>query len=126
MIRPPPEPQPPPAFVAKQVVSDKYENGQLRIEREIAKYSDNSYRAEGFHREYYSDGQMFLSGQYRNGQRDGEWTYWHPNGTVCRKVTFKNGLPDGSWEVHRADETLSAKRGYNSGKRGGTWGVYGA
>jgi len=119
-----PEPQPDATFVSKRVDSEKYPDGKIRYEREIALYSDNRLVPEGFYREFYPNGQKFAEGQYVKGRQDGEWTYWHENGTVARKVTYRDGLPDGVWDVIRADGTLSAKRSYKAGKRDGTWIIY--
>ena len=120
------EPEAPPvsSMVDRVVQSDKYADGKLRIERQIAKYSDNHFVADGFYREYYPNGQKFVDGQYKSGHQEGEWTYWHDNGTVNRKVTYKDGQPDGTWEVHRADGSLAASRSFKGGKRDGTWTIY--
>jgi hypothetical protein len=119
-----PEPQPAASLVEKRVDSDKYPDGKIRYEREIARYSDNRFVADGFYREFYPNGEKFAEGQYKNGRQEGTWTYWYDNGKVNRTVTYKNGRPDGSWEVHNADGAVVAKRGYKDGKRDGAWVVY--
>ena len=116
-----PEPKPAATLVEKQVVTDKYADGTVRVEREIARYSDDRRAADGVYREYYPKGQLFVEGQYRDGAQHGEWTYWHESGKKSRTVNFKNSRPDGTWDVFRADGTLEAKRGYRDGKRDGTW-----
>ena len=119
-----PEAPPAPSMVDRTVQSDKFPDGKLRIERQVAKYSDNHYVADGFYREYYPNGQKFVDGQYKAGRPDGQWTYWYDNGTQNRQITFKDGQPDGSWEVHRADGTLMAARSFKNGKRDGVWTIY--
>jgi antitoxin component YwqK of YwqJK toxin-antitoxin module len=119
-----PEPQPAASLVEKRVDSDKYADGKVRVEREIARYSDNRFVADGFYREFFPNGEKFAEGQYKNGRQHGEWTYWYDNGQVCRKVTYREGQPDGSWDVHSADGAVIAKRSYKNGKRDGTWVVY--
>jgi len=95
--------------------------GDGKVEREVARYSDNSFAANGFYKEYYPNGKVFIDGQFRKGRQEGEWKYYFDNGKLNRKMTFKEGKPDGSWEVFRADGTLSAKRGFKDGKRDGDW-----
>lgn len=120
-----PETPPPASLVEKRVDKDTYPDGKtIRYEREVARYSDDHYEADGFYREYYPNGQKFLEGQYKNGHQEGTWTYYHDNGTVQRTVTYSNGQPDGSWEVHNAEGAVVAKRGFKKGKRDGTWLVY--
>jgi antitoxin component YwqK of YwqJK toxin-antitoxin module len=119
-----PEATPTSSMVERVVQSDKFSDGKLHVERQIAKYSDNHYVADGFYREYYPNGQKFVEGQYKAGHQDGDWTYWHENGTVNRKLTYKDGQPDGSWDVHRADGSLMATRSFKQGRRDGTWTIY--
>jgi len=111
----------PPTLVDRQTITDKYPTGEMRCERQIARFSDNHLEADGFYREYYRNGQMFAEGQYRRGRQQGEWTYYHENGTVNRKVTFDGGLPNGQVDVYRADGTLMAKRDFDKGRRTGEW-----
>jgi antitoxin component YwqK of YwqJK toxin-antitoxin module len=118
------EPPPPAQFVEKEVHTEKFEDGSVRVERELTRYSDNHREAEGFYREYYPGGQKFVEGQFRSGARQGEWTYWHPDGTTNRTVTYDKGQLDGSWETYRADGTLAAKRGFKQGIRHGEWITY--
>jgi antitoxin component YwqK of YwqJK toxin-antitoxin module len=119
-----PEPQPPASLVEKRVNTDKYDDGKVRVEREIARYSDNRFVSDGFYREFFPNGEKFAEGQYKDGKQQGEWTYWYDNGQVCRKVNYLDGQPDGSWDVFNADGAVIAKRSYKNGKRDGTWVVY--
>jgi antitoxin component YwqK of YwqJK toxin-antitoxin module len=119
-----PESPPPAALVEKRVDDDKYPNGKVRYEREIARYSDDRFVADGFYREFYPNGEKFAEGQYKNGHREGKWTYWHDNGQEHRTVTYKKGQPDGGWDVRNAEGAVVAKRSFQDGKRDGTWVVY--
>jgi antitoxin component YwqK of YwqJK toxin-antitoxin module len=119
-----PETPPPASLVEKRVDKDNYANGKLRYEREIARYSDDHFVADGFYHEFYPNGEKFAEGQYKDGHQDGAWTYYHENGKVQRTVNYVKGQPDGSWDVLNADGAVVAKRGYKGGKRDGTWVIY--
>jgi antitoxin component YwqK of YwqJK toxin-antitoxin module len=55
----------------------------------IESYQDN--RLEGPYRCYYSN-ILFISGQYINNKKDGEWSLYHSvNGSLVKKVIFKDG-----------------------------------
>src|SRR5262245_56625285 len=54
-----PERQPDATLVGKVVDSQKYGDGKVRFEREIAKYSDNRLVADGFYREFSPSGAKF-------------------------------------------------------------------
>lgn len=121
-----PDAPPPASRVEKRVDSAKYDDGKVRYEREIVRYSDNHFVADGYYREFYPNGQKFAEGQYKDGRQDGAWTYWYDDGKVNRKANYKDGQPDGSWEVYNAEGAIVAKRGFKNGKRDGTWVVYDA
>jgi antitoxin component YwqK of YwqJK toxin-antitoxin module len=113
-----------PSLVGHETVREQYEDGRVRLEREVAKFSDNHFEADGVYREFYPNGNKFVEGQYRRGRQEGEWTFWFDNGQLNRKATYSNGQPDGSWEVFRADGTLAAKRSFKNGLRHGEWIAY--
>jgi antitoxin component YwqK of YwqJK toxin-antitoxin module len=119
-----PETPPPASLVEKRVDKDEYPNGKVRYERQIARYSDDHFEADGFYREFYPNGEKFAEGQYKDGHQEGTWTYWHENGKEQRVVNYKNGQPDGTWDVLNAEGAVVAKRGFKDGKRDGTWVVY--
>jgi antitoxin component YwqK of YwqJK toxin-antitoxin module len=118
------DPVPPPTVVTTGKVQDKYEDGSIRIDREVLKLSDDQLVNHGVFTEYYPNGQKFAEGSYNNGVHDGSWTFWHDNGQVCKTVTFVDGQADGTWEVFRADGTLQAKRTYKGNLRDGEWTTY--
>jgi antitoxin component YwqK of YwqJK toxin-antitoxin module len=113
-----------PAIVNRETIPEKYGDGKLRIERQVAHYSDNSFAADGTYREFHPNGKPFVEGQFKDGRQIGEWKYYFDNGKPNRTAKYKDGKPDGSWEVFRADGTLLAKRGFKDGKRDGEWITY--
>jgi len=113
-----------PTIVRREVIREQYDDGQNRVEREVAHYSDNHFEADGVYREFYPNGKLFVEGRFREGLQHGEWTFFHDNGQANRKATYNNGQPDGAWEVYRADGTLAAKRSFRNGQRHGEWITY--
>ena len=112
-------------IVTRENLPEKYDDGKtIRVEREVAHYSDNNFAADGKYREYYPTGKPFIEGQFKAGRQTGDWTYYFENGQVNRKATYVDGKPNGSWEVHRDDGTLAAKRGFKDGVRDGEWITY--
>jgi antitoxin component YwqK of YwqJK toxin-antitoxin module len=113
-----------PTVVRTQMVTENYKDCKVRVEREIANFSDNHFEADGVYKEYYPNGKLFVEGTYRRGRQNGEWKYYHDNGQLNRVANYKDGKPDGSRDVFRADGTLSAKRGFADGVRDGDWITY--
>lgn len=116
----------PPSMISREVFTERFENGKPRVERQVAKFSDDHFESDGFYREFYPNGQKFLEGQFRQGRREGDWTYSFDNGQVNRMVSYQNGQLNGQWEVYRADGTLAAKKEFENGLRNGTWMTYDA
>ncbi|MEM9185849.1 MAG: toxin-antitoxin system YwqK family antitoxin [Planctomycetota bacterium] len=114
---------PPPANVVRQREKgvDKYASGAVRLEREFATYSDGSRVNNGMYRELYESGQAFVEGAYAMGMPIGEWTYYHSNGQLAKKVTFVDGEIDGEVISYREDGAKRTKRVYAAGKRTGSW-----
>jgi len=110
-----------PTIVRRETIPEKYEDGTLRIEREVAHFSDNHFEADGLYREFHPNGKVFVEGRFRRGRQHGEWTFYFDNGQINRKATYNSGQPDGGWDVYRADGTLSGKRSFRSGLRHGEW-----
>ncbi|MAT70965.1 MAG: hypothetical protein CMJ58_15745 [Planctomycetaceae bacterium] len=119
-----PRPEPPPKEVRKVTLPEKYEDGTLRVEREVIQMSDNTVVNDGTFTEYYHDGQKFAEGTFAKGVHNGEWTFWHPNGQVCKTVVFNDGLPNGEWDVFGPDGKKQAHKVYANGKRQGQWIIY--
>jgi antitoxin component YwqK of YwqJK toxin-antitoxin module len=116
-----------PTIINRQTdARDKFKDGKVRIERQIAIFSDNHIEADGTYKEYYPNGQLFVEGTYKRGRQDGEWKFYFDNGKLNRTAVFKDGKPDGPRDVFRADGTLSAKRGFADGLRDGDWITYDA
>lgn len=115
-----------PSIMRREVVTDKFKDGKIRVEREIAHFSDNHFEADGKYKEFYPNGQVFVEGQYNRGRQDGEWVFYFDNGQLNRKATFNNGKPDGPRDIYRADGTMLAKRGFADGLRDGDWITYDA
>lgn len=114
-----------PTIVTRETKKENYQDsGKVRVEREVALYSDNHFEADGIYREYYPSGQLFVEGNYRKGRQEGEWTFYFENGKLNRKADYKNGKPDGPREIFRGDGTLAAKRNFRDGLRDGEWITY--
>ncbi len=100
---------------------DEKNNEGPKVERAVTVYSDQSLVNDGIYREFYPDGQVFVEGQYANGDAVGEWNYYHANGQLAKKVNFVDGKADGVVELRRPDGSLEAVREFAEGKRNGTW-----
>jgi len=119
------EAPPPPKEVEARVVTENFpETDVLRFERRVVRYSDDSVVSDGPHKEFYSNGQLYVDGEFDRGVATGTWTYHHPNGQVAKTVEFVDGKPNGEVKVYNEEGVLIAERRYANGKRDGEWAIY--
>jgi len=69
------------------IVSFKYENGQLKDERN---YKDGNLY--GLFRMWYKNGQLIKEVNNKNGSPDGLYRGWYENGQLKFECDYKNGL----------------------------------
>ena len=60
-----------------------------------------------------------VKGAYKNGQREGQWEVFHPNGRLLSKGTYKNGQQEGRWEFFYENGYLEYESSYKKGKKMG-------
>lgn len=44
---------------------------------------------------YYEDGTKKTEGNYKNGQRNGQWSYWFHDGKIWSRAVYKEGKENG-------------------------------
>lgn len=66
---------------------------------------------EGKYKEYYENGNIRLTGQYKNGERVGKWIEYHQNGKVSReKIYDENTDEEKKTERKKADSSNCGTR----------------
>ncbi|MDP7529529.1 MAG: hypothetical protein QGH61_09375, partial [Candidatus Marinimicrobia bacterium] len=45
----------------------------------------------------YDNSQKKLEGSYKDGKKDGQFTFWFNNGQKLKEGTYKDGNEDGKW-----------------------------
>jgi len=60
-------------------------------------------------------------GEFRDGHREGGWTFWHRNGATRARSGFSRGQMTGHWECLHADGSIDAEHSgeYSEGQRVG-------
>ncbi len=65
---------------------------------QFAKYEPQGEELRhGQWREWYSNGQLKMSGQYDHRRMIGQFTYWHSNGQKAAEGDYANNKHDGTW-----------------------------
>ena len=63
-------------------------------------------------------------GSFKNGQQEGVWVWYLPNGQLWGKGLFKNGQEEGAWVYYWSKGQLWLKGNYKNGKKEGAWVSY--
>lgn len=82
-------------------------------------------KKQGPWKEYYESGELLASGNYKNGLRTGEWTFYHRNGKTEQKGFFgPKESPDGEWTYYYESGNLLKKELYVDGELDGEYVEY--
>jgi hypothetical protein len=109
---------------------EKPEPGDFLRYRDVAETTDDGeslkYRVKVFrsgdplkdgpYSQFYASGDKLCQGQYRDGDRTGEWTWWYENGTIAKKVVFDDDQP-AKETFYREDGTKEREIHYRGGRR---------
>ena len=86
--------------------------------------------------EYYSDGQLKMSGSYRNGKKQGTFRTYDPRGKEGLSYLYEQdvkvaegnvdslGRRIGPWKLMYPDGSMKAEGSYQLGKKDGSWKYY--
>ncbi|MCP5022523.1 MAG: toxin-antitoxin system YwqK family antitoxin [bacterium] len=64
-------------------------------------------------------------GQYREGKREGLFTFWFANGQMRLQASFKDDLEEGEFRSYFENGDLAATGAYDKGRRSGHHAIYG-
>ena len=69
------------------IVKDKYENGQLKLER-----THKDGYLDGLSRTWYENGQLYVEINYKDGKKDGVGRNWYENGQLNEEGEWQEGV----------------------------------
>ena len=70
----------------------------------------NYGKKEGEWVDYWTNGQLYSKGNYKNGKKEGAWVFYWDNGQLMRKGNYKNGKREGAWVEYENYGTLDRER----------------
>lgn len=93
-----------------------YKNGQV-VGEGIVKDDGNR---DGAWKDFYPDGSLKSQGNYNNGKQTGEWKFYYPDGKVEQTGKFnKSGKLDGVWKWYFDTGQLQVEENYKAGVKDG-------
>ena len=109
-----------PQFVRAQKVEQQFENGRPHRELTIHFYRNGPNRFHGPYKEWYPNGNLWKEGSYEENNRVGEWKWYAENGQLAKQAFYdSDGLADGEWIYFHDDGTKRRVENFRAGKRDG-------
>jgi UPF0755 protein len=65
--------------------------------------------------DFYENGTEKLNGRYRNGLKNGKWTWWNRDGSIIERGTYRNELMNGLWQFYYWNDNMKVKGSYRDG-----------
>src|SRR3954453_13874223 len=97
-----------------ELVRERYNDGKVRVERQVTLNGDGNYVNHGAWKMYAPSGDVAAEGQYNFGERNGSWTRWSGRkdspvlnqfpfkdfkAPFMSQATFNNGKLEGDWII---------------------------
>jgi antitoxin component YwqK of YwqJK toxin-antitoxin module len=70
---------------------------------------------------YYPNKQIQMEGTYKDGKRDGKWSYWYENGKLWSEGAFVRGKSDGKRTTYFENGKVRYDGAYKQDVRVGKW-----
>ena len=103
-------------------------SGNFKIHDEGGRMLDINLKngtLDGQYNEYYSNGNMFTSGKYNNGKKEGLWKIYTESGLLWKSYEFKNDELNGQYISYYASAgTKEIVGNYKNNKLDGSWNEY--
>ena len=109
-----------PQFVRSQKVEQSFKNGRPHRELTIHFYRNGPNRFHGPFKEWYPNGKLWKEGLYEENNRVGDWKWYAENGQLVKQAFYdSDGLADGEWIYFHDDGTKRRIENFRAGKRHG-------
>lgn len=71
--------------------------------------------------QFGSSGKLRISGNYKKGMKDGEWTEWYCEGSIKLKGIYRDGKKEGTWIEWYGDGQIHQQIDWHDDKMNGKW-----
>lgn len=106
----------------EEEVISRWPNGQ--IQKVYYFERSGEMRDKVMEERFYENGQKEMHGEFKNGMRHGQWTYWFQDGRKWTESLYENDLRVGKSVVWRESGFKNYEGMYSQGKPHGTWTFY--
>ena len=109
------------SLLSAQIIlhTETYENGNIKSISYHQKVGNAIKKIK--HEEFFDNGNKYISGSFKNGEKSGVWIEWNEKGERVSKGNYKNGKRDGFWEGWHSNGTIQGEVTWLNGKENGLW-----
>lgn len=122
------------AAVEQEMFTERYPNGNVKIEREVTLDGEGNYVNHGAWKMYNMAGKVIAEGQFDMGQRSGMWSRWHERSESAvftqapynrfqapflSQARFTEGVLDGEWIIYDSNKQKCSLVSIRKGQRHG-------
>ncbi len=115
-------------------IRQRYPDGKVQVEREVAQDADGNYFNHGNWRLFNQTGQVLAEGLFQKGLMEGPWQRWHNTNDAAiftiapfnqyqapflSTATFHRGKLDGVWNIYDQNRRKIMEITYREGQRHG-------
>lgn len=120
---------------SNELVTERYEDGKVKIEREVVQDQDQNYVNHGKWKSYDRSGNTAIEGRFKLSEMDGVWTRVYREREpklmniapfnqgqlpIVSQANFKDGKLHGKWVIFDAHKRRLCEWEFSNGKRDGT------
>jgi antitoxin component YwqK of YwqJK toxin-antitoxin module len=124
---------------AVETIRERYDDGKVKIERQVTLDADGNYVNHGEWKMLSHDGNVVAEGHYDMGKRVGTWTRWHGRQDVAElgefpfthfkapfqsQANFVGDVMEGEWVITDTAQRKCFEGTLVGGKRNGTFTYY--
>ena len=85
----------------------------------VAMYSND--QLHGDFKEYFSKGNLKITGNYHNGKKNQEWIQYNEHGDISKIENYSKGLLNGLRKLFHSNGFIKLIGAYKDNSRVGTW-----
>jgi antitoxin component YwqK of YwqJK toxin-antitoxin module len=119
-----------------ELVTERYPNGSVKVEREVTRDANGNYVNQGTYKEYDLDGKVRRTGEFVGGKQQGKWTQTFAkdeghlfsadhdtafSGPFTSEATFVAGQLHGAWTIKDGKGRNVVAWDFDNGVRNGKW-----
>ncbi|WP_425618451.1 hypothetical protein NA78x_002156 [Anatilimnocola sp. NA78] len=120
--------------IVTELVKERYANGTIKVEREVAQDRDGNFLLHGVYRQYDERGQLICEGNHKQGEASGTWKRYYRGSetalltsspyrdfqpTFTSQATFVDGQLHGKWTISDAKQRKISEIEFANGNRHG-------